>query len=364
MKRNFALKILSVIFLVASLCFTVACNGPAFDPNHEHEFSIDWTRTETHHYHACSCGEKQDEAEHVFDEGNITLQPTESKEGEETFTCTVCSATKIVNIPKLEEGHEHEFSTGWSKSTTHHWYECSCGEKSNYEEHEDFISYSVEDRYHIKKCNKCNEELVKTVHFYDNGKCECGKVETVFSKVDENGVNNTNGNYILFGEYPQSVKKDNVAITQTKDSRGYYLGSDYYYYAKVVANPYGDDYTFSDGTTIQKGHEYYFRVEPVKWKILSAEGNKLFIFSDLSLEFMPYDSDNVNNYKDSDMRAWLNDQFYTSAFSSLQQKLIVNTIVNNSGWSTGASGSAARPPFRARRRSTPFGSDRGRRSSR
>lgn len=45
------------------------------------------------------------------------------------------------------------------------------------------------------------------------------------------------GDYIYFGEYPQTIKEDNVVISTEQDSRGYFLGSDGAYYAKVVASP-------------------------------------------------------------------------------------------------------------------------------
>ena len=60
-------------------------------------------------------------------------------------------------------------------------------------------------------------------------------------------------NYIWFGEYPQSIKEVNVEVTEEQDSRGYYLGSDGYYYAKVTATPYSSGYAFSTGTTVTSG---------------------------------------------------------------------------------------------------------------
>ena len=85
--KKIALFILS---LLSILCFSVGCNN-----NHEHNFSIEWTKTDTHHYHICSCGEKQDYSQHTFDNGRVILTPTETTKGEKLFTCTVCEGTKI-----------------------------------------------------------------------------------------------------------------------------------------------------------------------------------------------------------------------------------------------------------------------------
>lgn len=40
--------------------------------------------------------------DHLFDEGEVTTEPTESEEGEMTFTCTVCGAAKVEKIPIRE----------------------------------------------------------------------------------------------------------------------------------------------------------------------------------------------------------------------------------------------------------------------
>ena len=65
------------------------------------------------------------------------------------------------------------------------------------------------------------------------------------------------GDYIFFGEYPQTLKADDVTITDVRDERGYCLGSDGSYYAEVYANPAGSDYKFSTGEVVSAGNVYY-----------------------------------------------------------------------------------------------------------
>ena len=102
----------------------------------------------------------------------------------------------------------------------------------------------------INSLNEENEELkalvealrncLKDIHSFSGGVCTaCGKV-----KEDESSdLYTREGDYIYFGEYPQTIKANDVQITDTVDSRGYYLGADGEYYAKVVSNPYNDSYT-------------------------------------------------------------------------------------------------------------------------
>ena len=56
------------------------------------------------HTEGCVCGVLKDgaaKAPHTFDEGVITLKPTNKKEGEKTFTCTACQFKKIEKIDKV-----------------------------------------------------------------------------------------------------------------------------------------------------------------------------------------------------------------------------------------------------------------------
>ena len=146
------------------------------------------------------------------------------------------------------------------------------------------------------------------------------------------------GNYIYFGEYPQSLKDNDVEISNVRDNRGYYLGSDGFYYAKVVANHNHrwDSYdSFSNGEAIVKGNTYYFRVEPIRWRILTEINGELFILCDSIIDCHVYDEGNNNNYELSDIRKWLNNTFYSTAFETLQAELIKTTNVDNSLSSTG-----------------------------
>ena len=164
-------------------------------------------------------------------------------------------------------------------------------------------------------------------HNYVDGYCDvCGK-DPGYTR---------DGNYIYFGEYPQTLKADNVTITETLDSRGYYLGSDGFYYAKVVADPYGSSYTFSTGATVTDGQTYYFKVEPIRWRILSTDGETALILCDSIIANHRYDGSS-NNYKNSEIRQWLNATFYETAFTELQREIIITTTVDNSVYSTGYS---------------------------
>ena len=143
-------------------------------------------------------------------------------------------------------------------------------------------------------------------------------------------------NYIYFGEYPQTLKKSGVIVSTTPDSRGYFLGNDNAYYAKVVASPYESGYKFSNDSNVVNGSEYYFKVEPIKWRILSESDGCAILLCESIIENKCYDLE-TNNYKESDVRKWLNDTFYNSAFNELERALIQAFTVDNSLSTTGYS---------------------------
>ncbi len=191
------------------------------------------------------------------------------------------------------------------------------------------------------------------------------------------------GKYITFGSFPQTIKSADVTITSsTPDSDGYYLGSDGERYAKITytydEDAIGMDWNtwstcklnlMSDGTTsLAVGNDYYFKVEPIKWRILSNSDGTALITSDTILQGMAYQSqytqsgsnyyatdssgniltDNgtqvyANNYKWSELRSFLTGDFYEKSFSSDQKALIQLTTVDNSVSTTYTSSSGENP---------------------
>ena len=99
-------------------------------PSHTHNYGTEWKSDNSNHWHECSCGEKSGTAAHTWDSGTVTVQPTTDREGEKTYTCTVCGKTKTETLGKLPPSHKHSYGTEWKSDNSNHWHECSCGEKS------------------------------------------------------------------------------------------------------------------------------------------------------------------------------------------------------------------------------------------
>ena len=93
------------LMLVLSLSVLTACNKDG-----KHNFAEEWSNDETYHWHACAdkgCKETKDKAEHSWNGGNVTVEPTTEKEGAMVYTCTVCRREKTEKIDKLVAEKEY-----------------------------------------------------------------------------------------------------------------------------------------------------------------------------------------------------------------------------------------------------------------
>lgn len=76
---------------------------------------------------------------------------------------------------------------------------------------------------------------------------------------------------------------------------------------------------------------------PIKWRVLSVDGQDAFLMSDKILDYQPYNldiryQDNLNkSWADSYIRTWLNETFINEAFTAEEQKAIISTKVKTSG---------------------------------
>ena len=108
---------------------------------HTHTFNNGvWENDEASHWHPATCahkGEKSSLEEHIWDEGKVTTEPTETTEGVKTYTCSKCGRTKTAPIGKLD--HVHTFdTTRWDSDAENHWRPATCShtdEKESIEKH-------------------------------------------------------------------------------------------------------------------------------------------------------------------------------------------------------------------------------------
>lgn len=165
---------------------------------------------------------------------------------------------------------------------------------------------------------------------------------------------------IYFGAYPQSKVSDRTTIVrlgsfdETWNNYGYYINdtqSEFMYYKDVVldgvkyrgiyfdmyrpsmctyggtaSNSYQDDNGYYASTT------YWFKYEPIEWKIIRSVNGQLTLLSKKLLDAQNYDhapsgSYAYRFYQDSTIHAWLNIDFAESAFNKAQQELLCDEVL-------------------------------------
>lgn len=145
----------------------------------------------------------------------------------------------------------------------------------------------------------------------------------------------TSGTYVTFGLWPQTIKTDNVTVDESCESKTvgeftYYKGNDNQWYAKVS--------------------DKYYKVEPIKWRVLATEYNgkiKNLLLAESVLIGRCY-GENKTIYQNSEIRKWLNSNentdavsdhnssggFFKTAFTGGEQSKIVALSIDNSVRST------------------------------
>ncbi|MDD6703594.1 MAG: DUF6273 domain-containing protein [Clostridiaceae bacterium] len=228
--------------------------------------------------------------------------------------------------------------------------------------------------------------IISAVGVTDNGIVPALNLINSSTSSDGKGSNDSvftgteaTGTVINFGSYPQSKVTDSTTISaldkETKNwkSYNYYSGtgdtddgnmkpSDFMLYADFKYN--GDKYravkfskyrphltgeTFSSDNSEQDdngfylNNVYYFKYEPLKWRILDASEGLImceniidsqaynnFIYYDGYSYYNSMDCKNyISNWETSSLRKWLSEDFYYTAFSKSQQSRILTSHNEN-----------------------------------
>ena len=199
------------------------------------------------------------------------------------------------------------------------------------------------------------------------------------------------GDLVTFGRYPQTKVTDSAKVetlnnrSSTWYSYGYYTGtgkysdgnmapSAYMEYTDVVYGgqkyrgvrfsqyrPYYTGLTSSAANTFQDengydqpGGAYWFQWESLQWRVLDPVAG--LVLCETIIDSQPFNNyvlnsgkdtygynaywgdagkkHYANNYAESSLRQWLNNDFYNMAFSSSQQDIIASTALDNRAYST------------------------------
>lgn len=93
------------------------------EPEHHHQWSSDWTRDESSHWHSCadpSCSEKNGLESHQFTTSETPA--TCYQDGSKTETCSICGYSRTTTNSATGA---HQFSDAWASDESAHWHACT-----------------------------------------------------------------------------------------------------------------------------------------------------------------------------------------------------------------------------------------------
>lgn len=102
-----------------------------------------------------------------------------------------------------------------------------------------------------------------------------------------------NSKFVYFGKYPQSICLDNETNKET-----------------ITVN------------------ETKYFVEEIKWRVLKKCENKALLFSEYILDTKIF-NETTNEYENSYIRKWLNNEFLNNAFTQNEQEKILTTFIES-----------------------------------
>ncbi len=168
MKKN-CLSILSLVALLSGCSFqlptipvgtdssSITSNTPTSSSTHTHTYSEDWSKDEEGHWHDSTCDhEATAKEEHTWNEGETTKYATCTENGEITYTCTVCSYTKVEDYDLL--GHSYgEATYTWSEDNSTVTAKRVCSTDESHVEEE-----TVETVAEITQIQTCTDDELTT----------------------------------------------------------------------------------------------------------------------------------------------------------------------------------------------------------
>ena len=105
--------------------------------------------------------------------------------------------------------------------------------------------------------------------------------------------------------------------------------------AKVESSSQKEDKNsdYKIGETIEFGNypqEEDGTEKPIKWIVMKNEGNQVLLLSKYVLDTKPYNKESkAVTWETSDIRQWLNNEFYTTAFNKAEKGRIQTTLIKN-----------------------------------
>lgn len=149
-------------------------------------------------------------------------------------------------------------------------------------------------------------------------------------------MDTTEYSYVYFGSYPQGEVVEE-ALTPAITGASYDGEGDAVVDGKKYRRISKED--VYNQKLFGNSQYRYFMWEPIKWRVLKNDGEKLFLLADKGLDSQAYhNQDLAVTWENSAIRQWLNEDFCQMAFEDVQQQVIKEQHLFNENHASGTEG--------------------------
>lgn len=168
----------------------------------------------------------------------------------------------------------------------------------------------------------------------------CGEVK---------GHDESEHQYIYYGSYAQSIiddtdeneefhdKLSDCDRTVLVENKMWQIEYNNEYYIRLKANLYEDELQIQEEqvksrsglTTMSNYGIYYFKVEPIKWRVIDESDDSYTLLCEYILDSHMFNSDDnlTNEFRGSSLYDYLNNEFYDIAFKDEEVKPIGDVLI-------------------------------------
>lgn len=286
--------------------------------------------------------------EHLFGEWCVTIDPTHTEAGEELRGCVNCAYKETRRVEPLG----HTFAASWDYDVSTHWHTCSCGATHGADPHElDEAGVCLYCHVEVSRLHYTKADGVITFGSYPQSQVtDQALIDALNAAVGALPTAEGTGDWTPYDDLAGAAKEPYMWYIDIEHSGARYRGVYFTAYRPMRNSlPTGADFSMQDENGYACGTAFWFRFDPIRWRILSESGGRAFLSAELVLDATPYQDSigsnystvgiegnaptgtQANTYLYSRIRHFLTTTFVDRAFTGEERAMLLGTTLRNDG---------------------------------
>lgn len=309
--------------------YNIDSNYSFINPSKEHNVFIGWFNSDGTRIDGIHQGMTGDLQLKAYWASNLVVESTDENKGTVNVYWSEIDSNKYT-VKHVPNSSKHHLFDGW------------------YDENNTLLSTEEEYTFTV------NPDQIKYIY---SKYISYGKEDEWNNSHGVNPVMSDDNEYVTYGLYPQSNVSDQALINKLNTLEPLEDFNDYFYcnyngereyYTKVkaiIANDFQTQeplliHSFDNGVEFEEDEEYWFKLEPINWRIIDQEANSYYLLCEKLIDIKRYHANSAirhiddktiysNNYEYSDIRKWLNGSFISDGFMFGSNSLIPFKVDNS-----------------------------------